>query len=229
MTDSHLRYLYEAEYYEESLNLLQVCLQALERKGDTNSSRYAQAHNVTGLVQVDLRENNKALQNLKIALEIREKILPPTDWGIGVSISNVGFAYTEQGDLTQAMNYLQRSLEFRKAINCRMVDNSYANIASCLLRMGKPNEAEAMYTSVPDVRDLTDEQLLRENLPRYSSGMQLLSMIRQAQGRLDEALDFASKVLQFRRQKFGSRFKTCDSLCHVAKLMLLMKKSMAAL
>ncbi|GMG15799.1 unnamed protein product [Aspergillus oryzae var. brunneus] len=222
-------YLYEAEYYEESLNLLQVCLQALERKGDTNSSRYAQAHNVTGLVQVDLRENNKALQNLKIALEIREKILPPTDWGIGVSISNVGFAYTEQGDLTQAMNYLQRSLEFRKAINCRMVDNSYANIASCLLRMGKPNEAEAMYTSVPDVRDLTDEQLLRENLPRYSSGMQLLSMIRQAQGRLDEALDFASKVLQFRRQKFGSRFKTCDSLCHVAKLMLLMKKSMAAL
>ncbi|GMF79800.1 unnamed protein product [Aspergillus oryzae] len=222
-------YLYEAEYYEESLNLLQVCLQALERKGDTNSSRYAQAHNVTGLVQVDLRENNKALQSLKIALKIREKILPPTDWGIGVSISNVGFAYTEQGDLTQAMNYLQRSLEFRKAINCRMVDNSYANIASCLLRMGKPNEAEAMYTSVPDVRDLTDEQLLRENLPRYSSGMQLLSMIRQAQGRLDEALDFASKVLQFRRQKFGSRFKTCDSLCHVAKLMLLTKKSMAAL
>lgn len=229
MTDSHLRYLYEAEYYEESLNLLQVCLQALERKGDTNSSRYAQAHNVTGLVQVDLRENNKALQSLKISLKIREKILPPTDWGIGVSISNVGFAYTEQGDLTQAMNYLQRSLEFRKAINCRMVDNSYANIASCLLRMGKPNEAEAMYTSVPDVRDLTDEQLLRENLPRYSSGMQLLSMIRQAQGRLDEALDFASKVLQFRRQKFGSRFKTCDSLCHVAKLMLLTKKSMAAL
>ncbi|RAQ60826.1 NB-ARC and TPR domain protein [Aspergillus flavus] len=222
-------YLYEAEYYEESLNLLQVCLQALERKGDTNSSRYAQAHNVTGLVQVDLRENNKALQSLKIALKIREKILPPTDWGIGVSISNVGFAYTEQGDLTQAMNYLQRSLEFRKAINCRMVDNSYANIASCLLRMGKPNEAEAMYTSVPDVRDLTDEQLLRENLPRYSSGMQLLSMLRQAQGRLDEALDFASKVLQFRRQKFGSRFKTCDSLCHVAKLMLLTKKSMAAL
>ncbi|KAB8219595.1 hypothetical protein BDV33DRAFT_107615 [Aspergillus novoparasiticus] len=127
------------------------------------------------------------------------------------------------------MNCLQRSLEFRKAINCRMVDNSYANIASCLLRMGKPNEAEAMYTSVPDVHDLTDEQFLRENLPRYASGTQLLSTIRQAQGRLDEVLDFASKVLQFRRQKFGSHFKTGGSLCHVAKLMLLTKESMAAL
>ncbi|GAB1210553.1 hypothetical protein APSETT445_009348 [Aspergillus pseudonomiae] len=206
-----------------------VCLQALEWKGDTNSSRYAQAHNVMGLVQVDLRENTKALENLKKALEIRESTLPPTDWGIGVSISNVGLAYTEQGDLPQAMTYLQRSLDFRKATNCRMVDNSYANIASCLLRMGKPREAEAMYTSVPDVRDLTDEQLLRESLPRYASGMQLLSMVRQAEGQLDEALDFASKVLQFRRQKFGARFKTCDSLCHVAKLMVLTKKSMAAL
>ena len=221
--------MYETEYYEESQSLLQVCLQALERKGDTNSSRYAQAHNVMGLVQVDLRENTKALENLKKALEIRESTLPPTDWGIGVSISNVGLAYTEQGDLPQAMTYLQRSLDFRKAINCRMVDNSYANIASCLLRMGKPREAEAMYTSVPDVRDLTDEQLLRESLPRYASGMQLLSMVRQAEGQLDEALDFASKVLQFRRQKFGARFKTCDSLCHVAKLMVLTKKSRAAL
>ncbi|GAB1201379.1 hypothetical protein APSETT444_010771 [Aspergillus pseudonomiae] len=180
-------------------------------------------------LQVDLRENTKALENLKKALEIRESTLPPTDWGIGVSISNVGLAYTEQGDLPQAMTYLQRSLDFRKATNCRMVDNSYANIASCLLRMGKPREAEAMYTSVPDVRDLTDEQLLRESLPRYASGMQLLSMVRQAEGQLDEALDFASKVLQFRRQKFGARFKTCDSLCHVAKLMVLTKKSMAAL
>ncbi|KNG83907.1 hypothetical protein ANOM_008130 [Aspergillus nomiae NRRL 13137] len=222
-------YLYETEYYEESQSLLQVCLQALERKGDTNSSRYAQARNVMGLVQVDLRENTKALENLKKALEIRESTLPPTDWGIGVSISNVGLAYTEQGDLPQAMTYLQRSLDFRKAINCRMVDNSYANIASCLLRMGKPHEAEAMYTSVPDVRDLTDEQLLRESLPRYASGMQLLSMVRQAEGQLDEALDFAFKVLQFRRQKFGARFKTCDSLCHVARLMVLTKKSMAAL
>ncbi|KAE8390334.1 hypothetical protein BDV23DRAFT_183624 [Aspergillus alliaceus] len=222
-------YLYEAEYYVESQGLLEVCLQALERNGDTKSMNYAQALNVMGLVQVDLRENSKALVNLQKALEIREAILPPTDWGIGVSISNVGFAYTELGDLIQAMRYLQRSLDFRKAINCRMLDNSYANIASCLLRMGRPDEAEAMYTAVPAVRELTDEQLLRENLPRYASGMQLLSMVRQAQGRLGEALDFASKVLQFRRQKFGSRFKTCDSLCHVARLMMLTGKSMPAL
>lgn len=49
--------------------------------------------------------------------------------------------------------------------------------------------------------------------------MVLLSKIRLAQGRLDEAVHLASKALSFRRSLLGSRLKICDSLCQVADLL----------
>ena len=52
-----------------------------------------------------------------------------------------------------------------------------------------------------------------------SSDMVLLSRIRLSQGRLDDALNFASKALGFRRSILGERLKICDSLYQVADLL----------
>lgn len=49
--------------------------------------------------------------------------------------------------------------------------------------------------------------------------MVLLSRIRLAQGRLDEALHFATKALAFRQNLLGYRLKICDSLYQVADLL----------
>lgn len=49
--------------------------------------------------------------------------------------------------------------------------------------------------------------------------MILLSRMRLAQGRYDEALNLASKALGFRKQCLGNRLKVCDSLYQVSSLL----------
>lgn len=57
---------------------------------------------------------------------------------------------------------------------------------------------------------------MNANIHPNVSDMVLLSRIRLAQGRLDEALHLASKALSFRQSLLGSRMKICDSLYQVA-------------
>jgi hypothetical protein len=54
--------------------------------------------------------------------------------------------------------------------------------------------------------------------------MQLLSMIRESQGQLDEALTLETKVLGFRKARYGGRFRTCESLCRVGRLLFLLNQ-----
>jgi hypothetical protein len=61
------------------------------------------------------------------------------------------------------------------------------------------------------------------------SGIQLISMAREAQNKPEDALQLATQVLEFRRKRFGGRFKTCDSLCRVGKLLIALNKPKAAL
>lgn len=49
--------------------------------------------------------------------------------------------------------------------------------------------------------------------------MVLLSRIRAAQGRLEDAIRLASKALTFRQTTHGNRLKTCDSMQLVASLL----------
>jgi hypothetical protein len=59
--------------------------------------------------------------------------------------------------------------------------------------------------------------------------MVLLSRIRQAQGRIDDALRLASKALEFRQKMLGSRLKTYNSLFDVASILVKQNKINAAM
>ena len=52
-----------------------------------------------GLLELDLAHPHQALDHFKDALALREKLLGLGDWGIGISIGNIGLAYLEIGDL----------------------------------------------------------------------------------------------------------------------------------
>ena len=58
--------------------------------------------------------------------------------------------------------------------------------------------------------------------------MVLLARIRRQQGRLEEALRFASKALGFRQKVLGNGLKVCDSLYQVADLLHQRGKSITA-
>ena len=120
-------------------------------------------------------------------------------------------------DLAYAIH--KEAIDLRLRNNSDRIGNSYSNMASLLLKMGKADEAEEMLAKCPSLKDFTDDAFLNTGNPRFSGDMVLLSRIRLRQGRIDDALRLASKALAFRQKLLGNKLKTCDSLYDVASIL----------
>lgn len=166
-----------------------------------------------------MNDPEKALLSFEFALEIRETRLDPDDSLVASSLVNIALAYTEMGELEKAYTTHQKAVDIRLRTQSDRIGNSYSNISSLLLRMGKPDEAEETLMKCPSLKDFTDETFLKSGNPRFSGDMVLLSRIRMKQGKPDDALRLASKALAFRQRILGNRLKTCDSLYDVASLL----------
>lgn len=181
------------------------------------------------MIDLDLCQPSLALKPFQEALEIRKKQLGPDDSFIAFSLNNIALVYTEMGNLEEAYSTHQQAIDIRLRTNSDRIGNSYSNMASLLLRMGKPEEAEDMLGRCPSLKDFTDETFLSTGNPRFSGDMVLLSRIRLKQGRVDDALRLASKALAFRQKLLGNRLKTCDSLYDVACILDLQGHSASAM
>jgi tetratricopeptide (TPR) repeat protein len=192
---------------------------ALQTFQDKSSLAFASAVDLSGLIDLDMNNPQRALALFTQALEVRKQRLEPTDSLVASSLVNIALAYTEMGELEKAYAAHDEAIHIRLQIQSDRIGNSYSNMSSLLLRMGKFDEAEEMLKRCPSLRDFTDETFLKTGNPRFSGDMILLSRIRVRQGRLDDAVRLASKALTFRRQLLGNRLKTCDSQYHVASLL----------
>jgi tetratricopeptide (TPR) repeat protein len=190
--------------------------QAISLFQDTTSLAYASAIDLGGLLDLDLAESAHALPPFQKALER----LGPEDPFIAYSLNNIALAYTEMGELQLAFDTHQTAIDLRLKANSDRIGNSYSNMSSLLLRLGRADEAAEILARCPSLKDFTDETFLNTGNPRFSGDMVLLSRIRRAQGRHTEALRLASKALAFRRQLLGNRLKTCDSQYDVASMLL---------
>lgn len=211
------RYLYEREMYIIARDMVEQAILTFE---DKTSLEYASAIDLGGLIDLDLAQAPKALGPFIRALEIRKAKLGPEDSFVAYSLNNIALAYTEMGELEAAYETHQQAIDLRLKANSDRIGNSYSNMSSLLLRMGRPNEAEKMLASCPSLKDFTDETFLNTGNPRFSGDMVLLSRIRLLQGRSTDALRLASKALAFRRKLLGNRLKTCDSQYDVASMLL---------
>ena len=194
--------------------MIQITLESFDNK---ENLAYASAVDLSGLLQLDNAHPSAALEEFEIALKIRKAILGPDDAFIASSLNNIALAYTELNDLSRAYSYHEKAIDIRLRTKSDRIGNSYSNMSSTLLRMGKPNEAEEMLARCPSLKDFKDETFLRTGNPRFSGDMVLLSRIRAQQGRLDDAIRLSSKALAFRQSMLGNRLKTCDALYLVAR------------
>lgn len=210
------RYLYERERYNVARGFVDAALETFEDKA---SLAFASAIDLSGLIDLDMNNPSKALVSFNKALEIREKVLGPDDPLIASSLNNIALSYTEMGELEKAYHLHEKAISIRLRTNRDRIGNSYSNMSSLFLRMGKSDEAEEMLKRCPSLKDFTDETFLNTGNPRFSGDMILLSRIRLAQGNLDDAMRLASKALTFRQGLLGSGLKTCDSLYDVSSLL----------
>lgn len=161
------RYLYEAERYSEAKKLLDV---AIEITDDKSSLSYARSINLYANCCVDTNLAHKAYELYSEALRIRETSYGAEHPRVAVSHSNLGMCCTEldQIKFSEGLQHLEKSLEIRMKVDPAMIGNTYSNMASLLLRMGKPNEAEKALASCPSLKDMSDETFLKLDNPRFS-------------------------------------------------------------
>jgi len=141
---------------------------ALQNFKDKNTLAYASAIDLLGLIQLDTNDLHKALETFFAALSIREKLLGPDDAFIASSLNNIGLAYTELGDLDKAHEIHQKAIDIRLRTKSDRIGNSYSNMSSLLLRMGKPDAAEEMLGRCPSLNDFSDDTFLSTGNPRFS-------------------------------------------------------------
>ncbi|KAI0973577.1 P-loop containing nucleoside triphosphate hydrolase protein [Xylaria arbuscula] len=210
-------YLYEREMYIIAREMVEQAVGAIK---ETTSLGYASAIDLCGLIDLDLSKASRALGYFTQALEIRKAKLGNEDPFIAYSLNNIALAYTEMGELELAYAAHEEAISLRLKANSDRIGNSYSNMSSLLLRLGRPDEAEEMLARCPSLKGFTDETFINTGNPRFSGDMVLLSRIRRTQGRKSEALRLASKALAFRRKLLGNRLKTCDSQYDVASMLL---------
>lgn len=220
------RYLYEREQYDLARTFATT---ALDTFLDKESLAFASATDLLGLIDLDMNNPKSALDLFNAALAIREAKLGVTDPLIAFSLNNLAIAYTEVPDLEKAAELHKRAIDLRLQNNSDRIGNSYSNLAVLLLRMGRPDKAEETLMKCPSLKDCTDETFLNTGNPRFVGDMVLLSRIRRAQGRVQDALRLASKALSWRQKVHGERFKTCDSLYDVASLLHQQQRSASAM
>ncbi|RMY81350.1 hypothetical protein D0861_08341 [Hortaea werneckii] len=211
-------FFYEKELYALADSFIERGLEVL---GPDHELSYASACTLRGLVQLDTLDAEKALCSFLKGLAVRERLLPAHDAFIASSLNAISLAYTELGKLAEAQETGNRAIQIRRETQSDRIGNSYSNMASTLLRMGKHEEAEAMLAQCPSLKDFTDETFLSSGNPRFAGDMILLGRIRVQQGRSDDAIRLISKALAFRQRTHGNHLKTCDTMQLLAQVLQL--------
>lgn len=157
------RYLYEREHYNQARQFMQTALKFL----GPDSLGIASVSMLQGLIELDTNNVRTALKLFLVALDMRERE-HAEDAFIASSLNAISLAYTESGDLVKAVETGQRAIDIRLRSHSDRIGNSYSNMASTLLRMGKPDEAEEMLKRCPSLKDFTDETFLKTKNPRFS-------------------------------------------------------------
>lgn len=159
------RYLYERENYQAARKYVEV---AIDKFSDRTSLAYASATDLQGLIELDICHPQAALESFVQAYDIRRAALAEDDAFLAANMVNFGLAYTEMGELDRAHDFLQQSIDLRLKANSNRTENSYSNMASLLVRMGKADEAEEMLTQCPSLPDFNVETFLKTANPRFS-------------------------------------------------------------
>ena len=141
---------------------------ALELDNEPDTLQFASISTLRGLIELDILNVQPALEHFTVALKVREELLESDNAFIASSSNAISLAYTELGDLEKAVEAGERAIGIRLRTSSDRIGNSYSNMSSTLLRMGKADEAEEMLKRCPSLKDFTDETFLRSGNPRFA-------------------------------------------------------------
>jgi tetratricopeptide (TPR) repeat protein len=153
---------------------------------------------------------------LKVRQELEEKDSPP----IADVYDSIACAYTEEGTVTEAFQYLSKSANIHNAHNPLGMARTWAIYAMTHLRANQPDEALVALHNCWQLQNLTEEQIIESQYPKHSGDIVLLARIKYAQGLKAEAQQLASRTISMRRGLYGDKGpRVADSMFLVAQML----------
>jgi tetratricopeptide (TPR) repeat protein len=133
---------------------------------------------------------------------------------------SIACSYTEQGNVSDALEYLSKSSDIHRAHNPHHMARTQAIYAMTYLRAERPDEAMEALETCWRLQNLTEEQITQSRYPKHSGDIVLLSKIKYAQGLREEAQQLASRTISIRKGLFGDKGpRVADSMFIVARML----------
>jgi tetratricopeptide (TPR) repeat protein len=173
-----------------------------------------------GHVALDVAQPRVALKAYQNALAARLKLFDSKDPKIADVYDSISCAYTEIGDVAQALEILDKSKAIHLSNNPRRMSRTLAIYAMTYLRAGKPDEALQALKDCWDLQGKTEGQICQSRYPKHSGDIVLLARIYHMQNKKEEALELASKTITIRKGILGSKGpRVADSMFIVAGML----------
>ena len=199
-----MRYHYESEDLDTAELLVDKSLH-LEVGPLTRASTW----NLLGFIELDRNNAPNALSLFSTALEIRQTRYPDNHDFIASSYNAMSLAYTELGDFFRAVEFGRKAIGIRRKNilsrknDIEMQGNSLSNMASTLLRMGHPYEAEETLSRCPSHQKPGLTKMLETGNPRFAGDALLLARIKRAQVVHDRSMRWPEELSRYRQNYAG--------------------------
>jgi tetratricopeptide (TPR) repeat protein len=188
----------------------------VDREGPTCNP----AVRLLGHIALDMARPRAALEAYHEALEARLKLVEPDDPAIADVYDSIACSYTEMDNVMKAFEYLDKAKKIHHARNPNNMARTYAIFAMTFLRAGKFDEALVSLKDCWRLQNLSEEEIVLSQYPKHSGDIVLLSRIQYAQGKVESALQLASKSINIRRGILGNKGpRVADSMYLVATML----------
>ncbi|EFQ99406.1 hypothetical protein MGYG_02418 [Nannizzia gypsea CBS 118893] len=181
---------------------------------------YAQAYRILGHIALDMARPKAALSAYLQALNIREQLHGNRSPQVADVYDSIACSYTEQGNVDEALQYLQKAEDIHNENNPLLMGRTQAIYALTYLRGDQPEDSLKALHHCWKLQNLTEEQVAQSKYPKHSGDIMLLARIKYAQGLKQEAQQLASRTIGIRQGLYGDKGpRVADSTFIVARML----------
>jgi tetratricopeptide (TPR) repeat protein len=164
-------------------------------KQTTNDREKSHLFHQLGCIKNDQGKYEEAVGFYEKALEIKQKILPPTHSDLAGSYNNIGLVYNNMWEYSKALSYYEKALEIsQKTLPANHPDLavSYNNIGLVYKNMGEYSEALSSHEKALEIRQKT----LPANHPDLAQSYGHIGMLSSNMGEHSNAVLYCERALK---------------------------------
>ena len=196
---------------EAALAKLAQAIPGLEAIGAPTLNLQVIAHYLSGVGHRRLRANPQALASYQRALQLSEHLTPEAAQELrGKVLNGIGLVYSDQGEITTALQFLEPALEHHRAISDRPEEAAtLTNLGAVYAQLGEHRQALTLYQQALRIYQSLDDPLGQGNL------LNNIGLVYHHLGEQRQALDSWQQALNVGRS-LGNRRLEAASVSNLA-------------